>query len=193
MRIARCDKILQWGFDETSIDGHGLLNQWAMVVDGVMVDEDNYKGTTIVTLECAAVLPGSKAQEVVDHIEEVWARGKLAIDLLRDLLGPDLRDTICPLRNGGVCLHKIYGVMHDTCNCENKVAALMMEQRNLKCAEHFGEEAWLNADTQAQACFNFLCGNHTRNLPVVRFNKVPCTIALTFIATQVETTLLTFT
>jgi hypothetical protein len=22
-----------------------------------------------------------------------------------------------------------------------------------------------------KACFDFLCGNHTRNLPVVRFNK----------------------
>ncbi len=33
MRIAGCEKILQWGFDETSIDGHGLLNQWAIVQD----------------------------------------------------------------------------------------------------------------------------------------------------------------
>jgi hypothetical protein len=40
MRTAGCENILQWGFDETSIDGHGLLNQWAMVVDGVIGDED---------------------------------------------------------------------------------------------------------------------------------------------------------
>jgi hypothetical protein len=96
----------------------------------------------------------------------------LAIDYLRDLLGPDLRDSICPLNNGGVSLHKIFGVMHDTCNCANKVADLMMELRNRKCVEHFGAENWKHESKEVQACFNFLCGNHTRNLPVVRFNKV---------------------
>ena len=172
MRIAGCETIVQWGFDETSIDGHGLLNQWAMVMDGGIGGEDEDKATTIVTLECAAILPGSEAQEVVVHIEEAWGRGKLAIDLLRELLGPNLRDAICPLKNGGVSLHKIYGVMHDTCNCANKVAKLLMELRHRKCGEHFGEENWNQAGKEAQACFNFLCGNHTRNLPVVRFNKV---------------------
>jgi hypothetical protein len=131
---------LQWRFDETSIDGHGLLNQWAMVMDEVAGDENEYNATTIVTLECAAILPGSEAQEVVDHIEEAWARGNLAIDFLRELFGPVLRDTICPLKNGGVSLHKIYGVMHDTCNCANKVAKLMMELRNRKCVEQYGED-----------------------------------------------------
>jgi hypothetical protein len=27
MRIAGCEKIVQWGFDETTIDGHEVLNQ----------------------------------------------------------------------------------------------------------------------------------------------------------------------
>ncbi len=83
-------------------------------------------GATIVTLECAAVLPNSEADDVVKHIEAVWERGKLAIDALRALrasLVPELRDVICPLRNSGVSLHKLYGVMHDTCNCANKVRA----------------------------------------------------------------------
>ncbi len=121
MRIAGCEKIIQWGFDETSIDGHSTLNQWAMIMDGVKGEEGLDNPTTIVTLECAALLPGSEAQEVVDHIEEVWERGKRAVDNLRDELGPELRDILCPLRNGGVSLHKIYGMMHDTCNCANKV------------------------------------------------------------------------
>jgi hypothetical protein len=45
MRIAGCDKIIQWGFDETSIDGHSTLNQWAMIMDGVIGEEglDNPK------------------------------------------------------------------------------------------------------------------------------------------------------
>jgi hypothetical protein len=129
MRIAGCIKIIQWGFDETSIDGHGTLNQWAMVMDGADEGEDMNSPTTIVTLECGAVLPGSEAEEVVAHTEEVWERGQLAIDYLRDQLGPDLRDKLCPLKNGGVSLHKIYGVMHDTCNCANKVTTF--SQTNL--------------------------------------------------------------
>jgi hypothetical protein len=28
MRVAKCEEILQWGFDETSIDGIPTLNQW---------------------------------------------------------------------------------------------------------------------------------------------------------------------
>ena len=79
-------------------------------------------GATIVTLECAAVLPSSEAEDVVGHIEEVWRRGKEAIDVLRAYLGPELQDLLFPLINGGISLHKLYGViMHDTCNCANKV------------------------------------------------------------------------
>ena len=171
MRIAGCAKIIQWGFDETSIDGHETFNQWAMLMDGDESTETLDAPTTVVTLECAALLPGSEAQEVVDHIEQVWNRGKLAVDYLREQLGPELRDVLCPLRNGGVSLHKIYGIMHDTCNCANKVAELMSDLRNRKCEEQFGAEVWSQADNKMKACFDFLCGNHTRNLPVVRFNK----------------------
>ena len=85
------------------------------------LEENQPIAATIVTLECAAVLPNSEAEDVVMHIEAVWERGKLAIDALRDYLGPELRDILCPLRNGGISLHKLYGVMHDTCNCANKV------------------------------------------------------------------------
>jgi hypothetical protein len=86
--------------------------------------------------------------------------------------------------------------MHDTCNCTNKVthilnrplnpilkqtlavtltlkvATLMVELRDRKCAEHYGEDDWAHADAKTKACFNFLCGNHTRSLPNVRYNKV---------------------
>ena len=47
----------------------------------------------------------------------------------------------------------------------------MSELRNRKCVEEFGETVWSQADNKMKACFDFLCGNHTRNLPVVRFNK----------------------
>jgi hypothetical protein len=88
-------------------------------------EEEAQQGATIITLECAAVLPSSEAVDVVLHIEEVWRRGMEAIDALRAALGPDLQDVLCPLRNGGVSLHKLYGVMHDTCNCANLVSTTL--------------------------------------------------------------------
>ena len=93
-------------------------------VDVCAGDDSIEKGCTVVTLECAGVLPCSLAQSVVDHIEAVWARGKAAVDALRNYLRVELRDVLCPLRNGGVSLHKLYGVMHDTCNCANLVNPL---------------------------------------------------------------------
>ena len=121
MRIAACEKIQQWGFDETTLDGHEVLNQWAMLVDVSAGDGSDERGCTVVTLECAGVLPCSEAHSVVNHVEEVWARGKAAVDALRNCLSAEVRDVLCPLRNGGVSLHKLYGVMHDTCNCANLV------------------------------------------------------------------------
>jgi hypothetical protein len=88
--------------------------------DGKQVEEQG--AATIITLECAAVLPSSEADAVVFQIKEVWRRGKEAVDNLRAALGPEAQDELCPLRNGGVSLHKLYGVMHDTCNCTNKVS-----------------------------------------------------------------------
>jgi hypothetical protein len=53
-----------------------------------------------------------------------------------------------------------------------QVAKLMLELCDRKSIAHYGDNVWSNADKQTKACFNFVCGNHTRNLPVVRFNKV---------------------
>ena len=69
MRIAGCEKIQQWGFDETTLDGQEVINQWTMLVD-------EGGGTAIVTLECAGALPCSLAENVVEHINTVWERGK---------------------------------------------------------------------------------------------------------------------
>ncbi len=48
-------------------------------------------------------------------------KGKAAVEAIRNCISPEFRDLLFPLRNGGVSLHKLYGVMHDTCNCANKV------------------------------------------------------------------------
>ncbi len=45
-------QIIQWGFDETTIDGHEVLNQWAMLMESSEGDDEKEGATTIVTLEC---------------------------------------------------------------------------------------------------------------------------------------------
>ncbi len=45
MAIARCDKVYQWGFDETSLNGIATLNQWCRIREG--------NGYRNVTIECA--------------------------------------------------------------------------------------------------------------------------------------------
>jgi hypothetical protein len=35
-RVARSEEILQWGFDETSLDGTPTLNQWVLLQDGLV-------------------------------------------------------------------------------------------------------------------------------------------------------------
>jgi hypothetical protein len=173
MRIAGASRIVQWGFDESTLDGVSCLNQWALLQFPVMAGVGGGEvqdGLTVVTLECAGVLPNGESAAVVRHIELAWERGREAVDALRAMLSPEERDELCPLVNGGVALHKLYGVMHDTCNGANLVAKLMLELQERKKREFLSEDVWESIDPKAKACFNFLCGNHTRNLPIDRFN-----------------------
>ncbi len=71
-----------------------------------------------------------------------------------------------------LCLTLTHYLNQNLSHCTPQVAELMLDLRDRKSVEHYGENVWSNADKQTKACFNFLCGNHTRNLPVVRFNKV---------------------
>jgi hypothetical protein len=58
-----------------------------MLMDGDESGEALENPTTVVTLECAALLPRK-------HKDVVWNRGKLAVDYLQELLGPELRDIL---------------------------------------------------------------------------------------------------
>ena len=114
MRIAGASRIIQWGFDETTLDGVSCLNQWAMVefpLEGVGGVGGWGEDVTIVTLECAGIVPGGTADEVVAHIEKAWVRGEAAVEALRSELPEADRDILCPLVEGGVNLHKLCGVM----------------------------------------------------------------------------------
>ncbi len=63
----------------------------------------------VITLECGGVIAGGKAQDIVNHIEASWARGQESVKLLRDRLPVNLVDTLAPLTNGGVHMHKTFG------------------------------------------------------------------------------------
>ena len=124
VRVAKCECCLQWGFDETSIDGVPTLNQWVLLQEGGTLP-------TVCTIECAGILVGSTSEEIADHIRESWSNGQTAVGLLRDTLGA-CADVHVPLVNGGVLLHKLQGVMHDTCNTANKTARLAKELRDAR-------------------------------------------------------------
>ena len=96
----------------------------------------------------------------------------MLLDLVRAELGPELREQLVPLANGGVRLHKIFGIMHDTCNTANRVAQLMADLREKKARSFHGDAAWDAADPCVTVVHDFLCGNHSRNLLVDRANKL---------------------
>jgi hypothetical protein len=50
--------------------------------------------------------------------------------MVRAELGPEDAATLVPLVNGGVAVHKIFGLMHDTCSTANRVAELMATLRD---------------------------------------------------------------
>ncbi len=87
-------------------------------------------------------------------------------------LGSELGEQLVPMVNGGVGLHKIFGLMHDTCNTANRVAQLMADLRETKARSFYGDTAWDAADTCVTVVHDFLCGNHSRNLLVDRANKL---------------------
>jgi hypothetical protein len=131
------------------------------------------QSVTIVTLECAGIVPGSTADEIVVHIEKAWERVQAAVEALRTELIIEDTDVFCPLVQGGVNLHKLYGVMHDACHCTNLVACLIVQLQERKKRVFLSEDVWELTSPESRAMFNFLCGNHTKNLPIDRFSPYP--------------------
>jgi hypothetical protein len=161
-RLAKCEAVEQWGFDESGLDGVPSLNQWCRICEG-----EEY---VTITMKCGGLLPGSTSDEITEHIKKTWERGHQAITMLRTELG-DEADTYVPLVNGGITLSKLRGVMHDTCNAANKVARLMQLKRDNSGKALFGDETWAERVEYEAVWQDFLCGNHSRNLPVDAFNR----------------------
>ncbi len=70
--------------------------------------------------------------------------------MVREELGPEDADRLVPLENGGVALHKIFGLMHDTCSTANRVAELMAVLRDEQARRFHGDEAWDSAEPCAK-------------------------------------------
>jgi hypothetical protein len=102
IRVARAKTILQWGFDETKLDGVSTMNQWVL-----LQEEDN--APKVVTFEAAGLTVGETAQRTAEHVRKTWELGQQAVLLVRVELGPEVCDELVPLVEGGVLLHKIEG------------------------------------------------------------------------------------
>jgi hypothetical protein len=156
MRIAKCERVLQWGFDETSLDGVATLNQWVRIEEAGDVH--------VLTLKCAGLLTGGTALKVGQHVKVFWQRGQEAMNMLRELLGEEA-DMYIPLVNGGINLSKLCGVMHDTCHSANAIARTVRVLRDESGSELYGEEEWRRMlGEHEREWLDFLCGNHSRNL-----------------------------
>jgi hypothetical protein len=167
VELSRANECLQHGFDETSIDGTPTLNQWVLLDAGLNVPP------RLVTIQCAGLLVGSTAAEIASHIEQSWDVGQRAILLLRaELGGGAAADKFVPLIKGGVQLHKLRGIMHDTCATANLAAVFIGELRDMSGQLEFGYDDWENKANDEKPWFDFLCGNHVRNLPIDEFNRL---------------------
>ena len=104
-------------------------------------------------------------------MEQTWALGQRAIELLMEELGGEAENLLA-VEGGGVQLHKIRGVMHDTCPTANLTATLMKEKRNTSGQLCFGYDEWENMAEEDKPYYDYLCANHVRNLPIDEFNRL---------------------
>jgi hypothetical protein len=161
IELSRANVVLQHGFDETSINGTPTLNQWVLLHAG------ENQPPRLVTIQCAGLLVGSTAAEIAGHVEASWDMGQRAIAVLRAELGGKA-DIHVPLKNGGIQLHKLRGIMHDTCATANLAAAMIGELREVSGQLQFGYDAWENLSKEERPWFDFLCAN----LPIDEFNRL---------------------
>jgi hypothetical protein len=78
---------------------------------------------------------------------------------------------LVPIVNGGVNLLKLRSLMHDTCNTANATAREIARLVEEKGREYYGDEEWDDLPEEEKCILDFLCGNHTRGLPVDAFNR----------------------
>ena len=162
-KVARAEEVLQHGSDETGIHRQGTYNQWVRIKNDCGDIETVY-------IETGGILVGATTAEVAAHIERTWERGQAYVDALRVELG-DEADELVPLTKGGVNLLKLRSLMHDTCNTANATAREIAKLVDKKGRDYFGDGVWESMPEEDRCVLEFLCGNHTRGLPVDAFNR----------------------
>jgi hypothetical protein len=98
IRVAGAKKILQWGFDETKLDGVSTMNQWVLLQEGENAPE-------LVTIEAAGLTVGGTSQDLADHVANSWDIGQQAVMLVRKALGPP------------ICVMPLYLWQEGACYC----------------------------------------------------------------------------
>jgi hypothetical protein len=111
------------------------MNQWVLIQEGDNAPE-------IITIEVAGLTVGGTAQDLADHVNNSWDIGQQTVELVQVSLKLHLCDELAPLLGGGVLLHKLNGVMHDTCNTANLVPHLMLELRETSGRLFYGVDGW---------------------------------------------------
>ena len=163
IKIAGAREVLQHCSDETGIHRQGTYNQWVRFRNSDDEIETIY-------IETGGILVGATAVEVAAHIEKTWERGQAMVEALRAELGAEA-DRLVPIVNGGVNLLKLRSLMHDTCNTANATAREIARLVEEKGREYYGDEGWDDLPEEEKFILDFLCGNHTRGLPVDAFNR----------------------
>ena len=163
VEVAGAERILQHGCDENGVCGVGTFSQWVLLrdVEGVV------KMRVIV---CAGLLPGSTAEEITAHVKDPWARGRKAVEALRELLG-DRANELVPIRAGGIRLLRLEALMSDGCNTAKAVSRLLGEAKGDDGKEFYGEETWEAMDPDAKQFIMDICANHSRIYPVDEFKR----------------------
>ena len=136
-----------------------------------MLLQNGDKSPYIVTIEAAGLTVGGTAIQIAEHVRKSWDLGQQAVHMVREQLGPDLAEKLVPLIGGGVLIHKIQSSMHDTCATANLVPSLVLELRETSGKLHYGEQEWEDLPSEEKPWFDYLCGNHSRNLPLDQWNR----------------------
>jgi hypothetical protein len=156
MQVAWATKILHRGFDfgETKLDGVSTINQWMLLKDSA---------------KRQAYLSEGQLCRLRSMCENL---GRRVIALVRAELGPELADEFVFLVRGGASLRKMQSRMHDPCATANfLVSSLVYEIRETSGKLHYGDEEWDDLPEDAKLWFDYLCGNHSRNLSLDQWNR----------------------
>ena len=128
-------------------------------------------------LESCGVLHGGKAVEVAQHIQALFKKAQGVVMRVREILmadgcTPSLVDQLVQVVDGGVRLHKVLALMHDTCNVANRTAAEVQPLKQADGILYYGQATWNAMPKDRTELLDNRCNHHLRQLPVVRFNKL---------------------